>query len=164
MKGGILAVAMLLFGAIDGGVSAAQMRSGIDVEAPWARATPGGAQTGAAYMEILNKGPTADRLLGATTPVARTVQFHSVTEENGISRMHEMPAIDIAPGASVVFKPGGMHMMLVGLKGPLKEGETIRITLEFRQAGRLDVDLPVGRVGAMHSPAMQHEHGGQTGR
>jgi copper(I)-binding protein len=78
----------------------------IVVDHPWARATPGGAKTGAAYVTLINNGGVADRLLSATTPVADSVQFHSVSEEGGVSRMREMHGVEIAPGAKVTFSPG----------------------------------------------------------
>jgi copper(I)-binding protein len=89
------------------------------------------------------------RLLGATTPAADKVEFHNATEENGVARMRPMRSDDVAPGASVAFNPGGMHIMLVGLKQPLKEGQTIALTLNFEKAGKEDVTVPVGKIGAM---------------
>ena len=136
----------------------AQGRSagGIAVEEPWARATPGGARTGAAYMTLVNKGDTANRLLGATSPVASEVQFHKVTEENGISRMRELRTIDIAPEDMVLLKPGNIHIMLVGLKHPLKQGETFPLTLEFEKAGRVHLTISIAHVGAMQPHQGMH--------
>ena len=121
----------------------------IIVEQPWARATPKGAKTGAAYLKLINNGSSEDRLLGAATPVADKAQFHSASEENGVSRMREMDAIKIAPGTMVTFKPGGMHIMMVGLKQPLKEGQTFPMTLAFEKAGKIDLMVPIAKVGAM---------------
>src|SRR5260370_21214500 len=81
----------------------------IVVDHPWARATPAGAKTGAAYMTLINNGSFGDRLMGATTPVADAVQFHSVSEENGVARMREMRAGARAPVGKVTFSPGGVH-------------------------------------------------------
>lgn len=136
--------------------------SPIAVERPWARATPGGAQTGAMYLTLINNGDSADQLLGATTSVADKVQFHSTTEENGMSRMREMQVVDVAPHARATFAPGGMHIMLVGLKQPLKEGQTLSLTLIFAKAGKVDVTVPVAKVGAMRPGdmgPMMHDHG-----
>jgi copper(I)-binding protein len=119
------------------------------VDHPWARATPGGAKTGAVYLTLMNHGSSADRLLGATTAAADKVEFHNATEENGVARMRQMRSVDVAPGASVAFSPGGMHIMLVGLKQPLKEGQAIALTLNFEKAGKEDVTVPVGKIGAM---------------
>jgi copper(I)-binding protein len=135
------------------------------VDHPWARATPSGAKTGAVYLTLMNNGSASDRLLSATTPVADKVQFHSSTEENGVSRMREMRSVEVAPGASVTFSPGGMHIMVVGLKQPLKEGQTFPLTLNFEKAGNEDVSVPVAKVGAMQHEDLgaaahgTHDHG-----
>ncbi len=131
--------------------SAASM---VVVQQPWARATPGGAKTGAAYMTLINNGASADRLLSATTPLADQVQFHKETEDNGVSRMREVRNIEVEPGAKIVFKPGEMHMMLVGLKQPLIEGQALPLTLQFERAGNIDVTMPIEKVGAMHREDM----------
>jgi copper(I)-binding protein len=137
----------------------------IVVDHPWARATPAGAKTGAAYVTLINNGGSGDRLLSATTPVAGQVQFHSVSEENGVSRMREMHAVEVAPGAKVTFSPGGMHIMMVGLKQPLKEGQSFPLTLTFEKAGKMDVTVPVAKVGASHDEntgATMHAPGDTT--
>jgi hypothetical protein len=135
--------------------------SSIVVERPWARATPGGAKTGATYLTLINNGASAEQLLMATTPVADKVQFHSTTEENGMSRMREMQVVDVAPHARATFDPGGMHIMLVGLKQPLKEGQTFPLTLNFAKAGKIEVTVPVAKIGAMRPgdmAPMMHDH------
>ena len=137
----------------------------IVVERPWARATPAGAKTGAAYVTLINNGDSSDSLLSATTPLADKVQFHSASEENGVSRMREMRTVEVAPGARVSFNPGGMHIMVVGLKHPLKEGQSFPLTLTFEKAGKEDVSVPVAKVGAMQHGDMSpttHEHGDAT--
>jgi periplasmic copper chaperone A len=128
--------------------------STVVVEQPWARATPKGAKTGAAYMTLKNNGTSVDRLLSAITPLADQVQFHKVTEDNGVSRMREVRSVELEPGAEIIFKPGEMHMMMVGLKQPLIEGQTLPLTLHFENAGNIEVTVPIEKVGAMqhHSP------------
>jgi len=139
--------ALCLGGEPHAQTSAASM---VVVQQPWARATPGGAKTGAAYMTLINNGASADRLLSATTPLADQVQFHKETEDNGVSRMREVRNVELEPGAKIVFKPGEMHMMLVGLKQPLIEGQALPLTLQFERAGNIDVTMPIEKVGAMH--------------
>jgi periplasmic copper chaperone A len=124
------------------------------VQQPWARATPGGAKTGAAYMTLINNGASADRLLSATTLLADQIQFHKETEDNGVSRMREVRNIELEPGAKIVFKPGEMHMMLVGLKQPLIEGQALSLTLQFEKADNIVVTMPIEKVGAMHREDM----------
>lgn len=106
-----------------------------------------------------NNGSSSDSLVGAATPVADKIQFHSVSEENGISRMHEMHSVELVPDARVVFSPGEMHVMLVGLKRPLKEGERVPMTLTFEKASMMDMTIPVVKVGAMQLAPTAHEHG-----
>ena len=145
----LAAVVFLVFGI--GGATQAQTppANPIVVDQPWARATPPGAKTGAAYMTLVNNGTTADRLLSATTPLADKVEFHKETEENGVSRMREVPSVEVQPGAKVTFKPGEMHMMMVGLRQPLAEGQNLPLTLQFEKAGNIAVTASIGKVGAM---------------
>jgi copper(I)-binding protein len=146
-----LLVALCLGSESHAQTSAASM---VVVQQPWVRATPKGAKTGAAYMTLINNGASADRLLSATTPLADQVQFHKETEDNGVSRMREVRNVELEPGAKIVFKPGEMHMMLVGLKQPLIEGQALPPTLRFERAGNIDVTMPIEKVGAMHRQEM----------
>jgi copper(I)-binding protein len=123
--------------------------STIVVDQPFSRATPKGAMTGAAYMTLINNGTSADRLVGATTPVAGKVQFHKETEDNGVSRMREVHSVDLEAGAKIVFKPGDMHMMIVGLREPLVQGQTFPLALQFEKAGNIEVTIPIESIGAM---------------
>ena len=155
MKGGYLTSIVLLV-LLSGGFAYAQTsaQNTIVVERPWARATPVGARTGVVYVTLFNNGSSSDSLVSAATPVADQVQFHSATEENGVSRMREMRTVDVTPGAKVAFSPGGLHIMVVGLKQPLKEGKTFPLTLNFEKAGKVDVTVPIEKVGAMHGGSM----------
>lgn len=126
-------------------------------ERPWARATPAGAKTGVIYMTVINSSTSIERLLGASTPVAESVQFHNASEENGIVRMHELRTIEIAPAGKIVLQPGGMHVMLVGLKQPLKEGQTFPLTLRFERSGQVEIAVPVERIGAS-APGVSRVH------
>src|SRR5712691_7625176 len=154
-RAGTVVSAFLLALAINGqGHAQTPDAKPIVVDHPWARATPAGAKTGAAYMTVINNGSAGDRLLTAATPVADKIQFHSVSEDNGVSRMREMHDVAVAPGARVTFSPGGMHVMLVGLKQPLKEGQTFPLSLTFEKAGKVDVTVSVAKVGAMQGGSM----------
>ncbi len=145
-----LIAGMLVALSAGGYVRAQAPASGaITIEHPWARATPAGAKTGAVYVTLINTGPSADRLLVATSPLADKVRFHSVIEEAGVSRMREMPAVEIAAGATVAFRPGEIHMMMTGLKQLLKEGQTIPLALRFEKAGNVDLTVSVANIGAM---------------
>jgi hypothetical protein len=122
----------------------------------WIRATPQGAPTAAAYLTITNKGATPDRLLGGETPVARTLQVHEMSMNNGVMHMAEIKGgAVIAPGASLRLQPGGWHIMLIGLKAPLVAGGKAPVTLHFEKAGTVKLVLPV-RDAAMPGMDMHH--------
>jgi periplasmic copper chaperone A len=129
-------------------MSAALAQTGqIEITNAWARATPGGATTGAAYLTIVS--PVADRLVGASSPVAKSTQLHSMTMQGTIMRMRQVDGIDLPAGKPVTLKPGGLHLMLVGLNAPLKAGQNFPLTLTFKNAGSKEVTVAVEKVGAM---------------
>ncbi len=128
----------------------------IEIGHPWSRAAPAGV-TGAGFMSFTNKGSTADRLIGARADIARTVEIHSNSMEGGVMRMRPVQAIDIAPGAEVKLAPGGYHLMLIGLKQALAQGQRVPLTLVFEKAGEVRVDLAVEAAGA-RGGADSHQH------
>jgi copper(I)-binding protein len=139
--------------------SATAGASGIAAEHAWARATPKGATVGAAYVTLVNNGSDDDRLVGASSPTADAVQFHSETNDDGVMKMARLAALDVRPGTPVVFKPGSIHIMLLGLKQQLREGESIPLTLSFEKAGPLSVTARVGKIGAMDLPDADSNNG-----
>lgn len=119
------------------------------IEAPWARATPGGAQVGGGYMKITNSGKESDRLLGGSLPIAGEVEVHEMTMSADVMKMRRLPdGLEIKPGATVELKPGGNHLMFTGLRGGLKAGQAIKGTLVFQKAGTVEVEYRVAPVGA----------------
>ncbi|MFM2130329.1 MAG: hypothetical protein RL477_1875 [Pseudomonadota bacterium] len=130
------------------------------VSRPWARATVGTSRPGGAYLTIVNKGTTADRLLRAETPVAAMCELHRSIMDGGMMRMTPIEAIEIPPGGEVKFAPGGLHLMLMGLREPLAAGKPVPLTLIFEKAGRVSVELAVeplgGKVGGMETKGMTH--------
>lgn len=127
---------------------AADQNSGmLTIIQPWSRATPPGAPTGVAYLEIVNKGP-ADTLVRIESAVAREVQMHTSYSEGGMMRMRPVESLEIPAQGRVQFKPGGLHLMLIGLKQPLKEGEHFELTLVFQKAGPVRVEAIVQGLGA----------------
>jgi len=119
----------------------------VEIKGAWARATPGGAQTGAAYVTL--QSPTGDRLTAASTPVAQKAELHVMTMDNGVMKMRQVDGIDVPAGQTVTLKPNGYHIMLTGLSQPLKEGETFPLTLTFAKAGSENVTVTVQKVGSM---------------
>ena len=120
--------------------------SQIEVGNAWARATPGKAEDGAAYVTI--RSPTADRLLSAASPVAKKVELHSMEMAGMVMKMRPMSSLDIPAGQPVTLKPGGEHIMLMGLNGPLREGQSFPLTLTFEKAGAREVTVAVEKSGA----------------
>ncbi len=128
----------------------------IEITAPWARATPGGAKVAAGYLAIKNNGTVGDTLIGGTLASAGRVEIHEVVAADGVMKMRELQkGLEIAPGATVELKPGGYHLMFVELAGAFKEGERIKGTLVFEKAGKVDIEFTVGAVGA---PSSGHSH------
>jgi copper(I)-binding protein len=129
----------------------------IEIGAPFARAVPEGVRASAAYMTIANHGATDDRLVAARADFAARVELHEHRMENGVARMREVEGGILAPaGETVTLEPGGLHVMLMGLDGPLAEGDSVSITLVFEQAGEIAVIAPVRRQAPM-------AHGGHGG-
>jgi len=135
----------------------------LEIQTPWARATPGHAENGAAYLTIVS--PTADRLIAASSPVAKKVELHTMSMEGGVMKMRPLAAIDIPAGQPITLSPGGMHIMLLGLTQPLHEGQSFPLTLSFDHAGPRQVTVAIEKAGAMGpggqatgSPPMHMQH------
>lgn len=114
----------------------------IKLDDVWARATPPGARTGAAYFTVHNTG-AADRLVAAASIVAETVEVHTHEHKDGMMQMRHVPVLDIAQNSTVEFRPGGLHVMLIGLVAPLQAGDEFQLTLTFEQAGEITVPVRI---------------------
>ncbi len=128
----------------------------ITVEDAWARASASTAQAGAAYLVLSTHADQPDLLVAGSTPVAERVELHTHLMEDGVMRMREVEAIEVAPGTPTVLEPGGLHVMLMGLTTPLVEGEAFPLTLVFETAGEITVDVTVQSI-------MATEHDGHHG-
>lgn len=126
----------------------AAFADGITVTDAWSRATPGTATPGVAYLTITDRG-AADTLTAVSTPVAASAMLHQSKTENGISSMTPVEALPIAAGGTVTLAPGGYHIMLEGLKQPLKAGDSFPLTLTFAHAGAVTATVTVKPLGAM---------------
>lgn len=122
----------------------------IDIAHPYAVPTPMGATTGAGYIEeMTNKGSTDDRLVGVSSIAAARVELHAMSMDGDVMRMRQVPGIVIPAKGRVDMAPGnGYHLMLVGIKQPLKVGDKIPIKLTFAKAGSVAVELTVQSRGA----------------
>jgi len=130
--------------------SAEEVKAGdLVISQAWSRATPGGAKVGAGYLTIENKGSVPDRLVAISGDVAGKIEVHEMATTNGVMTMRPLDkGLTIDPGKTVTLAPGGYHLMLTGLKAPLKQGDKVPLTLEFEKAGKVAVTLDVQGVGA----------------
>lgn len=130
----------------------------LTIEAPWARASAGAARAGAAYLRIVNSGAEADRLLGASSPVAERVELHTHMTTGGVMRMRRIEAVAVPGNEAAELKPSGDHVMLMGLTGPLTQGSTFPLTLSFEKAGKITVPVAVRPVAARGPGMKHHDH------
>ena len=155
------AIGMAIAYFISTSAMATDYRAGsLAISGPWSRATPKGAQAAIGYMAIKNNGTVTDRLIGGSIDVAETFELHSMVIENGVAKMRELKNVEIKPGQTIEFKPGGSHVMFVDLKHPLNKGERIKGTLIFEHAGTVQIEYDVEGIGAQMGPGdikqMQH--------
>ncbi len=115
----------------------------LTVTGAWARSTPPGMTMGAVYLVIDNDSTKSDRLLKLTTPVAASAGVHRTEVLDGISRMREVAVLHVAAGERVEFRPGGYHVMLMGLRQPLVDGQVFEIELLFEVAGPRKIKVVV---------------------
>ncbi len=127
------------------------------IDHPYATPTPPGARTGAVYFRALkNPGRDADRLLGASTPAAGSVEIHKTTMDGDVMRMRQIDALELPAGAEMKFRHGGeWHLMLIDLKAPLRKGDRFPITLRFERAGEREAMVWVQQP---RSGAAEHRH------
>ncbi|MFD1343762.1 copper chaperone PCu(A)C [Litorisediminicola beolgyonensis] len=146
----------------------------IRVEDAYARASSPVAKTGAAFMVLTNDGATDDRLVGVRTEAAERAELHThIADPNGMMQMREIEGgIALAAGESHALQRGGDHVMLLGLTGPLEQGDDLTLVLEFEAAGELTIEVPVdndrvppelGAAGGMHGDHGGMDHGSATG-
>lgn len=138
----VVVLALCLAGVLVGGC-AATGSGGLDLENVYSRPAPAGGM-GGAFVTVTNGGDTPDRLIGARTSVAEAVELHETIDDNGVMKMRPVAGgIEIPPGKTVELKPGGMHVMLMGLTAPLVEGQDVELTLIFEKAGPVTLKVPV---------------------
>ena len=133
----------------------------VEITHPFATPTPAGATNGAAYVATLeNTGKQPDRLIRVSTPVAQRAEIHTMTvDAGGVMRMREVGEIALPPGVPVKMRPGdGYHFMLMGLKQPLKEGDSFPLTLEFERGGKAEVKVVVQVPKARPGEMAEHKH------
>lgn len=128
----------------------------LEIGQPWTRATAPTAKTGGGFVTITNKGTTPDRLIAVRSAASDKVEIHEMKMDGNVMRMRELDkGIEIPPGATVELKPGGFHIMFMGLKAPFAKDAKVPLTLVLEKAGSIDVELQVAAMGA-GAPAPKH--------
>lgn len=150
----LLGLALALAGILAAHTAHAAQLGSLSIDHAVASPSAPGQPNGAAYLTIGNGGSEADRLVSLTSPAAEAVEIHEMSDEGGRMSMRKLDAVDIAPGATVTFQQGGIHVMLIGLKEPLAAGASVPLTLNFEKAGSLTIELSVEK------PADHSGHGG----
>ena len=124
----------------------------------WVRAVPPVSKNTAAYFTIHNGFKKDETILHLESPVAEHTELHTIiVEPNGAKRMQKVPHGAIKAGGELALKPGGYHLMLIGLKKPLKEGDKVSVDIIFQHAGKQTVTLPV-KMGAPEEESSHHHH------
>ena len=119
----------------------------ITISGPWIRATPGKVPNGAGYLTLHNQGAD-DRIVSISSTVSPRAELHTHIADGDIMRMRRLEdGLELASGSTVMLAPHGHHIMLMGLKAPLKAGDTVDLTLTFEKAGKLTIDVPVMPLG-----------------
>ena len=139
------------------------MLGDIHIMQPWSRPLPPVSVNGAAYMTLMNKGDSPDRLLSVSTPAADKAEIHNHTMEGGLMKMRPVGVLDITPGDATVLQPGGLHVMLMGLAEPLVEGQSFPLTLHFERAGSIEVTVMIFVPDESAHGNMQHDNKGTGG-
>jgi copper(I)-binding protein len=125
-------------------------KGSLHIEHPWSRATPKGASVGAGYLVIENRGSAADRFLSVkvSSEIAGRTEMHEMAVTDGVMRMRPLAkGVELAPGKTAKFEPGGLHVMFMNLKRPLEKGQRIKATLVFEKAGEIEVEFTVEAMG-----------------
>lgn len=150
---------ILIATCLAGAAAAQEIKAGdLVIEQPWSRATPAGAKVGAGYLTIRNAGTTPDRLIGGSSPVSGRLEVHEMTMKGDVMTMRPVTGgLPIEPGKAVTLAPSSYHLMFADLKSPLKRGTKFTATLEFENAGKVNVTFNVQAVGA---PAPESGHSG----
>jgi periplasmic copper chaperone A len=119
----------------------------LEIKQPYAFSAPASATAGAAFLTIYNGGHDDDALIAVSSDIASKAELHTHSEKDGVMSMRAIDSVPVAAGKEAILKPMGDHIMLIGLKKPLKQGEMISMKLAFKKAGERDITVPVLPVG-----------------
>ncbi|WP_300725232.1 copper chaperone PCu(A)C [Pseudomonas sp.] len=154
----LIAAALLLPACF---ANAHEYKSGaLEIAHPWSQALPPNAPTVAAYFILHNRGESADRLLGADTPIAENAEIHEHVMQGDLMKMQHVPTLDLPAGATVTFAPMAYHVMLFNLKDRslLQDGKRFPLTLHFEKAGDVNVEVAVQKQPPKASTEHAHSH------
>jgi periplasmic copper chaperone A len=118
----------------------------VSIGDPYARAVPPGQPNSAVFMSLTNQSGQAQALVGAESTVSEIVELHTHVEEDGMMRMRRIEQIDVPAGETVTLKPGGLHVMLIGLTQALEPDDAVELTLIFDDGSRIPVQAPVRKI------------------
>ena len=146
----IALLAVFMIGGLSvGSTPVLSAEKGVVVMDAWSRARPEAAKVGGAFLMIHNMGDTKDRLIEVRSPVAERVEIHETIKKGGMMSMAAVEEIHVPASAKVMLKPGGHHIMLMGLKENMTKGHKFPMTLVFENAGEIEVIVDVKEAGAM---------------
>lgn len=148
LAAGLLFSAGVLAGAADN----------VSVQDPYVRLAPPNAAATAAFMVIRNTGDKDVKVVKADNPVSKATELHTHLNEGGVMKMRPVPAIEIRAKGEAVLRPGGLHVMMIDLKAPMKEGDSVPITLTFDDGSSKQVDAKVVRATAVPAPTEHKQH------
>jgi periplasmic copper chaperone A len=131
----------------------------VSVQDPYVRLAPPNAPATGAFMIIKNNGDKDVKVVKADNPVSKVTELHTHINDGGVMKMRPVPSIEVKAKGEAVLKPGGLHVMMIDLKAPMKEGDVVPITLSFDDGSTKQVDAKVVRPMAAPMPAaMEHKH------
>lgn len=130
----------------------------VSVHEPYVRLAPPNAPATGAFMVIRNGGAKDVKVVKADNPVSKVTELHTHLNEGGVMKMRPVPAIDVKAGGEAVLKPGSLHIMMIDLKAPMKEGDVVPITLTFDDGSAKQVEAKVVRPMAAGMPMKEHKH------
>lgn len=149
-------LAAVLAACIPLGAWAAGAADNVTVVDPYVRMVPPGAMATAAFMVLKNSGDKDVKLVKAENSASKITELHTHLNEDGVMKMRQVAAIDIKAKGEAALQPGGLHVMMIDLKGPMKEGDKVAITLGFDDGSSKKIEAPIRKP--MPMPAMDHEH------
>ncbi len=149
---------LLLIALVFAGVPA--FAGEIEVTSAWTRATLPGAKVAGGFAVITNSGGTEDRLIAVSSPVAKKAELHTMKMVNDVMIMRPIEGgLPIPAGGSAELKPGGDHLMMMGLSAPLMEGHMVPVTMTFESGDEISLELMVMPANAKEMKHGSHSHG-----